>query len=224
MKWTLTLVLAITMLAANGQRYGRFLQETSALMTDAMGQPFYPQQKYNWEGKVFFPDEYTLATVTTPNGKVYQNIRAKLNLLDNTLLFTDSADREFVATAPIAKVEFEEIPAQKKTTFIRPAGDTGKALYLVLDSGKATLLKKIFLTYTDQTNFGSTTVTRIFEQKYSYYSLVNETINHLDRTKSAVLKVLGDKRNKVEAYIEVEKLKFRKEEDLVKVFAFYNNF
>jgi hypothetical protein len=222
MKYFIMLILTASTLTQTGKAQGRFLQESSALMTDAMGQPFYPQQKYNWEGKVFFPEEYSLATITTANGKAYKNIKAKLNLFDNSLLFLDSAQREFVVTLPVAKVEFESSPVQKGYTFIKPLSDTASAFYHVLDSGKITLLKKIFLTYKDQTGFGSTNVTRIFEQKYSYHTYSNEVVTALERSKADILTLLADKSNKVEAYIESEKLKLRKEEDLVKVFRFYN--
>lgn len=210
--------VAMAQYGARPTQYGRHLEESSALMTDAMGQPFYPQQKYNWEGKVFFPDDYTLATITAMNGKIYRNIRAKINLLDNTLLFTDSASREFVATVPIKKVEFEN-----QLTFIKPSDDTAKVLYQLLDSGKITLLKKIFITYKDQTGYGSTMVTRIFEQKYSYYILKDHQIISLDRSKTALLEAMADRNSQLDAYIEQEKLKLRKEEDLIKVFRFYNS-
>jgi hypothetical protein len=225
MKYVIMLILAALTQVQTGRAQisqGRFLQESSALMTDAMGQPFYPQQKYSWEGKVFFPEEYSLATITTANGKSYKNIKAKLNLFDNSLLFLDSAQREFVVTLPVAKVEFENFFAQKNNVFIKPLNDTGTAFYQVLDSGKITLLKKIFLTYKDQMGFGSTSITRIFEQKFSYFTYANGLLKALDRSKSAVLELMAGKSAKVDAYIEAEKLKMRKEEDLVKVFRFYN--
>lgn len=229
MKRLLSIAFIMFFCAANAQygavanHYSRQGEETSALMTDAMGQPFYPQTKYTWEGKVFFPDEYTYATLTTVRGKVYRNIRSKFNLVDNKLLFTDSAGGEFVVTVPLARVEFEDLITSKKFVFINPGKDTGTAMYQVLDSGKATLLKKIFITYKDQTPFGSTNVTRIFEQKFSYFIYTGESVLPLDRSKSALLDVMKDNGSKVDAFIEQEKLKTRKEEDLVKIFRFYNS-
>ena len=231
MRYLLTLVLVMSMSASYGQspdygsassrQYSRMADETSALMTDAMGQPFYPQQKYKWEGKVFFPDDYTKATITTTSGKVYRNIRAKINLLNNTLLFTDSAGREFAAAVPVSRLEFEPGADSPKIVFIQPVADT--QLYQVLDSGKISLLKKITVTYKDQMPYGSTNVTRVFEQKYSYYAFKNAMLVALDRSKSAVMECLIDKSTLVDTFIQQQKLKLRKEDDLVKVFRFYNS-
>ena len=171
------LVITLTALAQNSF-YGtasttmnsRQLDETSALMTDAMGQPFYPQQKFKGEGKIFFPDNYTYATITTPLGKTYRNIKAKLNLMDGSLLFTDSTNGDFLALLPIKKIVFEDIINQNTITLIKVKEDTSNTLYQQLDSGKISLLKKIFLTYKDQMGYGTTNVTRIFEQKHSYFT------------------------------------------------------
>lgn len=207
---------------ASSRQYSRMADETSALMTDAMGQPFYPQQKYNWEGKIFFPDEYANATVTIAGGKVYRNIRAKINLLNNTLLFTDSAGKEFVATLPVERLEFEG-PDTAKTVFIKPARDTGSALYQLLDSGRVSLLKKIFITYKDQSAYGSTAITRIFEQKHAYFSLRGGSLLVLDRTKPALLSLMDDRAELVRTFIEQRKLKLRREADLVRLFRYYNS-
>ncbi len=208
---------------ASTTMYSRQLDETSALMTDAMGQPVYPQQKYKWEGQVSFPANYTYANITTPSGKTYRNIRAKINLVDGSLLFTDSSNSEFVAVLPIRKITFEDVLNQSIITFIKVKEDTSNTLYQQLDSGKISLLKKIYLTYKDQMGYGTTSVTRIFEQKYSYFIYSNTELLPLDRSKASLLKMLADKGQEVEAFMERENIKLRKEEDLIKVFHFYNS-
>lgn len=231
MRIVFTLALMLTTLVSFGQspvygtvsskQYSRMADETSALMTDAMGQPFYPQQKYKWEGKVYFPESYTKATITTTSGKVYRNIRAKINLVNNTLLFTDSAGREFAVAVKVSKLEFEPGDDTPRIVFITPAADT--QLYQVLDSGRVSLLKKITITYKDQMPYGSTNVTRIFEQKYSYFSYKNAELVSLDKSKTAVMESLIDKSTLVDTYIQQQKLKLRREDDLIKVFRFYNS-
>lgn len=207
---------------ASSTMYSRQLDETSALMTDAMGQPVYPQQKYKWEGEVFFPNNYTYATITAPSGKTYRNIKAKINLMDGSLLFTDSSNTDYMALMPISKIVFEDLLNQNTITLIKLKGDTSSTLYQQLDSGKISLLKKIYLTYKDQMGYGTTNVTRIFEQKYSYFTYCNGTLNQLDKSKGELIKIFADKSNDVQAFIESEKIKLRKEEDLVRVFYFYN--
>jgi hypothetical protein len=208
---------------ASTTMYSRQLDETSALMTDAMGQPVYPQQKYKWEGEVYFPNNYTYATITVPSGKKYRNIRAKINLVDGSLLFTDSSNAEFVAVLPVLKIEFEDILNQSIITFIKVKEDTSNTLYQQLDSGKISLLKKIYLTYKDQMGYGTTNVTRIFEQKHSYFTYSNAQLILLNRSKATIMKILADKSHELEAYMEKEKIKLRKEEDLINIFHFYNS-
>jgi hypothetical protein len=207
---------------ASTTMYSKQLDETSALMTDAMGQPVYPQQKYKWEGQVFFPNNYTYATITAPSGKTYRNIKAKINLMDGSLLFTDSSNTDFMALMPISKIVFEDILNQTTITLIKVKEDTSRILYQQLDSGKISLLKKIYLTYKDQMGYGTTNVTRIFEQKYSYFTYSNGQLVQLDRSKASLIKLFSDKSQQIDAFVENEKIKPRKEEDLIKVFHFYN--
>lgn len=222
MKFIFSLLLLVTAYSVSAQMQGRFAQESSELMTDALGQPIYTQQKFNWEGQVFFPNDYTYSTITVPSGKKYRNIKSKINLMDGSLLFTDSSGTEYILVLPIKKIEFEDILNQSVITFIKIAEDTANALYQRLDSGKVSLLKRISLTYKDQMGYGSTTVTRIFEQRSSYFTYSNVLLP-LDRSKSSITKLLADKSQEVETFIESEKIKPRKEEDLIKVFQFYNS-
>ncbi len=216
MKWIAPVFFSLITLSATAQQMGRFHDETSAMMTDGLGQPLYTQQKYNWEGNVFFPATYTLATLTLINGKTYRNIRAKINLLENSLLFTDSANNEYAALFPISRIEFEG-----QIIFIKPRGDT--ALFQVLDSGRLVLLKKIYITSKDQVGYGSTTVTRVFEQKADYFVYDNTTVAPLDRSRSGLLKRMADDTGRMANFLDQEKPKLKKEADLVRTFRFYNS-
>jgi hypothetical protein len=223
MKWIIPLVFITAAVPGIAQQQGKFMNETSAFMTDAFGQPVYTQQKANWEGNIFYPANYHYATLTAAGGKVYRYIKTKINLLEGTVLFTDSTESEFVATLPIDKIEFEDFASGVKITFVKIMNDTGKCFYQLLDSGRMSLLKKIYVISRDKTTYGSTTITRVFEQKQSYFVYSNAGLVPLEQSKAVVIKVLSDKSVQVNAFIEQEKLKLRREEDLAKLFHYYNS-
>jgi len=212
------LILFLFPLAFNLSAQPTLAREADQFMSDVSGRPIRPQQKYNVEGSMFFPESYSNATIISPTGKVYKNVKAKINLMDNVLMFMDSSKAEFEAIVPIQKIVFD-FPA---ITFINPKPDSSKVLYQQLDSGKATLLKKITVTYNDQSSYGTGILTRVFEQKESYFIQVNSDLAPLDRSSKSVLKALSDKSNEIDAYIQKESLKPKKEEELVKIIHYYN--
>lgn len=223
MKWIMSLVFIAVVIPGIAQQQGRFMDETSAFMTDAFGQPVYTQQKANWEGNIFYPAGYHYATLTAAGGKVYRYIKTKINLLEGTVLFTDSTESEFVATLPIDKIEFEDFAGGAKIIFIKIMNDTARRFFQLLDSGRVSLLKNIYVISRDKTTYGSTTITRVFEQKQSYFVYSNTGLVPLEQSKTGVVKILSDKSSQVDAFIEQEKLKLRKEEDLAKLFHYYNS-
>ena len=59
--------------------------------------------------------------------------------------------------------------------------------------------------------------------RYDYYVSKGETFEKFQLKKSKLLKVMGDKADKVEAYIKSNKLKIKKSSDFDKIMKYYNS-
>jgi len=58
--------------------------------------------------------------------------------------------------------------------------------------------------------------------RYDYYVSQGENFDKFQLKKSKLLKLMGDKADKVEAYIKSNKLKIKKSKDLLKIMKYYN--
>ncbi len=198
-------------------------------MSDANGRPLYMHTEYEVEGTPFYQDEYCLATIKLRKGKSYHNIRVKLNLFTNRVIYEDNDGKEMEATTPIDRIEFMHCTDASKNKILvsgyPPVDELNEEQYYVLvDSGKATLLKYIQVLYRDTKFYGKANTTRVFEQKESYYIYVpGKGMQKLTKDNDAVIAALPAKKNEVARYITSNNLKCRREEDLKKVFAWYNS-
>jgi len=214
------------------RNYTNNYNNANELMTDVSGKPIYLKVSYNIEGSPFFPADYALASIHTSFGKVYKGIRVKFNMMDDLLLMMMDDGQELVTITPVYRVIFE-------STFLPNIGEdnifergfpainkqTEKTWYQVLDTGKVELLKYRAVTYTDRQDYGSASITRVFEQSESYYLYFgNENrIAKLEKGSGDLLSLFKDKKAELHQYIEKNNLKCKKEDDWKSVVAYYNS-
>lgn len=200
-------------------------------MTDGNGRPLYLRVEYNVEGSPFHPDDYYIATLFLSNGKAYTGVPVKLNLLENTVLYTTPRGEELVSINPVRRVVFTDTSDNnfmKAVIFERGYAAVDKqdqgTYYEVLDSGKIMLLKYYGVSFTDKKNYGSASITRSFQETVSYYiCLPDGAMKKLEKGDEALLALIREKKEELRTYITREKLKCKKESDWKKVIAYYNS-
>ena len=204
----------------------KFINESSEFMTDAYGHPMYMKTVYNAEGSPFFNDNYVPARLSF-NGRTYSNIPVKINLSENTVLY-DRGGVDFVMTVPVQKIElYDSIADKYYLTFQNGFPGIGEltplTYYQVIDSGKATLLKHIGISYRDDKPYYSATVTRTFEQTVQYYILTGNKMTIVPKNTDMLTDILKDTKNNIASFIEKNKLKISREQDLEKIISHFNN-
>lgn len=207
--------------ADNGQQF----------MQDILGKPVYLRVEYNVEGTPFYPAEYFSADIYIRNGKIYTGVPVKFNLLENLLLYKQEDGKEMSATSPISRVVFTD--TSKNWTMNNVIFENGfpsidkqneNTYYEVLDSGKVRLLKCRTVNFTDKKYYGQASMTRVFEQSESYYVYLPERkMKKMEKGVEFFQSVFTDKKEELIRYIEVQKLKCRKESDWKKAIAYYNS-
>ncbi|MEO5683432.1 MAG: hypothetical protein ABIQ88_12365 [Chitinophagaceae bacterium] len=208
-----------------------FCQQDLALFrNDAYGRPLYLLPNFKSEGSPNYSDDYHIAAVTLENGKVYNNLSIKLNLVTHTVQYLEDG-KEMVTTAPVKKIMFINLPDEdgfrrnvQLETFTSALNAPDAAVFEVLDTGKIKLVKKITITYRDDRKYNEAATTRIFERKEIYYS-VDESAQpkRIEKGKSALLTIFPDNRDKVASFIDQQKLSCRTEADFKRIFSFYNS-
>lgn len=177
----------------------------------------------NIEGSPLLYDAWLPATVTTTNGKVYENIKLNYNIYEDLITFVyDSADKplkfqeqvkSFVLYTPNALTFASSYPAVDK--------QTATSFYQVLSgNAKAALLKKYIKLLNVTKNYNSSE-TKKFQDFSFYYIYKDGKMQKIGKSKNDVLSALADKKEQLEAFTKQSNINFKKEEDLAKLFDYY---
>ncbi|MBO9657537.1 MAG: hypothetical protein J7527_01810 [Chitinophagaceae bacterium] len=214
--------------------FDRNLSGGNAFANDINGRPMYLKTEYTADGSPYLYEEYCLAEVTMLTGKVYDNVRAKINLQEKLLIYPLDNGMDMILTSPISKIKFYSIISQGKAFPERTFKGHGKALndpggeiYEVLyEDSASTLLKRVSVTYTDSKAYGEATITRSFRRSTSYFAAVPSSDKELavvEKDPKRVSALFGSKTALIKSFIDQKKLKCKSEDELIEVFRYYGS-
>jgi hypothetical protein len=178
------------------------------------------------QGSPFFIDRWNKGYIFTSEGNKLRDITLRLNLADQQLHYLKDGI-EYVTEQPLNEVLIDDEQTGKLYVFRSgfPAVQyaTNKTLFQALAEGEALLLKHIRKVISESTPFGSATTQQIIRNSDTYYISKKGAMIKVKKDKADLLNALGNKREKLEAFIEQHKIKFKTEEDLVQVVNYYNS-
>lgn len=204
------------------------------VMVDLAGSPAKLKKKLDVAGSPFNNDEYCEATFYNQNGRAYVGVPSKLNFQTNTISFIkgttgEEAEKEYTPAFYVPRIEFTgcgETKSVFQSGFPAIGLQTENSYYQVLDSGKTMLLKHTLILESRNpiNGFNSNATTTVLDQVNTYYVYSKEKgMSKISKSNDDVLKTLTDKRKEVDSYMASNSLKVKKEDDLVKVFQYYNS-
>ena len=204
--------------------------QENLFMTDRDGKPLYFHSNFIADGTPYFNDEYQETEITTMNGTVHRNIKTKINLLENQVLYKTPEGIEVVSIIAIRQLAFvnknDEGNMEKVVllSFGQPLNGANSKIYQILDSGNITLLKQIIVTYRDDKKYGESVTTRHFEKKETLFAMVkNEGLRKMEKGKTAMLELLADQKKAVETFISNNGIACKSEDDFYQVIHYYNS-
>ncbi len=211
-----------------------YLQENikggTAFANDINGMPLYLKMETKTEGSVYFYDNYTLADITMPQGTIYKNVLVKYNLLENQLQYQLEDGKEMIAVSPVSRIVFHPLVTNgdslNQVILTGGAGvinKSGATVFQLIDTGKISLLRKITLTWRDDTQYGQAgSVRKYVRTENEYWLATGEVYTKLERSRSFFVKYSGDKGEQVGTYIDKIQPKYKSVEDLLKIVRYYN--
>ena len=153
--------LFLFLLLAIGALQTSRAQSVGYFMTDLKGEPIANAYSRVTEGSPFFNPEWLKGMAIGTDGKVYDNLTVKLNLLDPGVHYQDENMREFRLSSALKEIVLTDPSIGKSFRFMRMGTDCqgkAEAWYQVLDAGAATLLKLDTRVLTEIKPYGSATV------------------------------------------------------------------
>lgn len=178
-------------------------------------------------GSPFFDTEFYPADITLMSGQRYENVQVKINLLSNEVIFRSDDGKELAILPAIQSVLLKKSGSNFLFEFGYPVFEkqNGKTIYQVLSKGEINLLKYYFVQVTEAKPYSSATMLRTIE-KFPKLFVYNKTIGLQKAPKSNedVADIFKVENQRLIKIIESNKLKIKKEEDLVKCIEAFNNY
>ena len=180
-------------------------------------------------GSVYDQTEYQLAKITLKDGRVYNDVKTRINLLEQEVNFIASNgqegflgkgmaseiayidDKEGVQNVKVFQCGFPPIDNQNRISF-----------YQILLNGKTSLLKSVYKSIQERNNDMSGERFKEFATYENIYLLKAGTMSRIKKDKSSLLVLFQDKKEAITKYIDDQKLNLKNEAHLKALVQYYN--
>lgn len=206
---------------------GTFSFSGNVLYNDGHGIPWKFDFPFAMDGSPFFDTSFCTGSIQLLNGRTYSGLKLKLNLEQQKIIFEVEEGRAYVLSQQTVRIELackeNSKPVVFRSGFAAIEKQNDRSLYQVLDSGKVLLLKFVEIRFTDSKAYNSNDFSRAYRQLPSYYIwMPGKDLMKVPSTENELITLLADQRKALVEVIDKEKLKLRKENDLIKIIAKYN--
>lgn len=209
-----------------------FANAQTQMLNDNQGKPVMEQLYIDVEGSPYLAANWFPGTVSLVSGKTML-AKLKYDLIKDELLFQSPRDSLALAfVEPVKSFRFDTfgIPESNLLPLIfsngYPAVDeqTPASFYQVIADGKVKVLKRYKKVIHSDQVFNSATVTKTFALKDAvYYLLKDNKLAKFKPVQKNVMAALSDKGENVRAFIISNKIDFKSDRDLARLFNYYNS-
>lgn len=222
----LFMVLGLSSISSRAQ-LGSYSFNSNVLYNDGYGIPWSFDFPFLMDGSPFFDTSYCNGAIQLTNGKTYRGLQLKLNLEQQKIIFHTGEGKAFALSQPVARLELSCNDPVKSVVFRSGFGPIDKqnerSLYQVLDSGKVLLLKFVEIRYKDSKAYNSNETTRTYRQLPAYYLWIpGRDLVKVPGDENDLLGLFQDQKKQLTDVILKEKLKVKREADLIKIINTYN--
>jgi hypothetical protein len=172
-------------------------------------------------GSPYFSENWMKGAIIVSDSMEYSNLRLRLDLLDNTLLYLNDNNEEMVSVSPINKVSLRDTTTGANYLFTYD--DAHKSWYQVLSMGKVSLYKQHFKQMVENKPYGSSITEQTIRTEERYFIMSNNMLTRIKKPKDIAEQIGGRHYKAVSEYIEKEKLNGKKEKDFVAAIEYYNS-
>lgn len=198
-------------------------------ISDVNGQAFI--NKYDGiVGNVYDQADYQLARITLKDGRVYNDIKARINLLEHEVNFIASNGQEGFLGKGMATEIIYTVPkesGQELQVFqcgFPPIDNQNRiSFYQILYNDKTSLLKSVYKSIQERNNDLSGERYKEFATYENMYLLKDGVMSRIKKDKYILLNLLKDKEAALKKYIEEQKLNLKNEASLIELIKYYNS-
>jgi hypothetical protein len=177
------------------------------------------------EGSPYLANEFINGNVYTTSGTKYVDVPLRYNIYNDNIEFdTGNGVQALAAPEIVDRVEFGGF-----TMVYVPYSITKKirrGFFILEEEGKASLLIKPEVAFVKATKPGAykeAEPAKFDKRPDSYYIRVGMAEAKIISGKNDIVEIFPDNRDKIEAFIKKNKIKYRKAEDLKQLVQYYNS-
>ncbi|MES1216799.1 MAG: hypothetical protein ABUT20_14885 [Bacteroidota bacterium] len=201
----------------------------AGLFFTGSGAPYSPYKYVRViSGSPFFKEDWMKGVALLENGNSARCNHMKLDLLSGEIIYKDSAGTELTAISPIVRLTLTDSISGKDYVFINTstARSSGKrsndGWYLLLESGTASLYKKIKKTIRESQPYNSGVTEQTIDTKNLYFLEISNEFTAVKKLND-ISSALTDKKIELDKFIDASKLNGKTEMDFISVVAKYND-
>jgi hypothetical protein len=178
-------------------------------------------------GTPYFLEDWVSGDILLVTGEKYENVKMRLDLVENSLQYIGPDGRELVLASPVKSITLRDSTNGKEYKFAHSSYLTGTTnadpgWYQVLASGTATLYKHIQKTIVEPKNYSSGMTEPSVNTQEDYFIYNDWTLSRFKKIKEIPV-LLKDKTDELNQYITTKKLSGRSEKDYITLVEYYNN-
>jgi len=197
-------------------------------LSDVNGQAFV--NKYEGiAGSVYDQTEYQLAKITLKDGRVYNDVKTRINLLEQEVNFIASNGQEgYLGKGMASEIAYIDSKVETQNVKVFQCGfppidnQNRISFYQILFNGKTSLLKSVYKSIQERNNDMSGERYKEFATYENMYLLKEGTMVRIKKDKSSIVAMFQDKKEAITKYIEDKKLNLKNEAHLIALVQYYN--
>ena len=198
-------------------------------LSDVNGRAF--ENKYaDVSGSAYLYPNFKFATIELKDGRTYNNVQARLNLVEHEVNFIASnGEQGYIGKGMVTSILFNDTTKEGikslffQTGFTAIDNQTAIHFYQVIVSGKLSLLKSMNKNIEERLNELSGEKSKEFAQRENLYVLNEGSLKRVKKDSDFFLSTMANQKEAINQYIRTNKLNFKNEEQLKKLVEFYNS-
>lgn len=200
-------------------------------LNDVQGKPYMEQSYTMVEGSAYLIPNWAEGKVDFVNGKS-ATLQIKYDLIKDELLFHGKSDSAAFAFVDQVKGFSFTSSVIEESNILMPVFSSGypavddqtpASFYQVIADGKVKLLKHYKKTIRTEKAFNSATSIRSFVLSGIYYVFIDNQITRIKPGQKTILAALSDNADQLKRYMQSNKIDYKNDAALAKLFSYYNS-
>ncbi len=175
-------------------------------------------------GSPFFSDDWLKGKFFSTDGRTYDNLSLKLDLVGNDIHFLNDLAQEMILYTPVSKIILTNFVTGQSFTFIKTeklCQANSKIWFQVLDSGKAWLLKSQTKQVIEHKPYGSSVSEENIISSVNYYLFYNQVCYPI-KTAGELWEKLNDYLPGFEEKTKIKGSRKKTEDELIRLTVQFN--